>query len=390
MRANEFLTELWTQPYPLESRAIGPADREYLFTTSDDRRGRIVFDSALDTDQGGPHILFVVVHFYIDNEFHDTGRGDAIKIFSTVVTACRDYMKKFNPPVVVLESESRKKRSLYIKMANEFPNYVIYPDWAKDRELGQEIDNASVNGIRDEMLVLRRKDFDPKKTRVYIESRIKEMAGSVHQGIRNYLISRGYQYIKSGIDKHVFREPNTGQIFLVFGTRSGYKDQFTPDQLMFRDWINYCNKNQNNPNLPKFSGLESFNFKGQRYLQAKMEPLQEVPEKIAHLLGYLEDVVGYSEQPENMLQAIRGLAKKGYYDEEENEIIMYQIRQIIEYLGGPDAAYRLLKTVQDVIKFGVNHGYSIDLHRGNYMQRANGTIVVNDPFVVWLKNEMRP
>jgi hypothetical protein len=121
-----------------------------------------------------------------------------------------------------------------------------------------------------------------------------------------------------------------------------------------------------------------------------MEPLQEVPEKIAHLLGYLEDVVGYSEQPENMLQAIRGLAKKGYYDEEENEIIMYQIRQIIEYLGGPDAAYRLLKTVQDVIKFGVNHGYSIDLHRGNYMQRANGTIVVNDPFVVWLKNEMRP
>jgi hypothetical protein len=200
MRANEFLTELWTQPYPLESRAIGPADREYLFTTSDDRRGRIVFDSALDTDQGGPHILFVVVHFYIDNEFHDTGRGDAIKIFSTVVTACRDYMKKFNPPVVVLESESRKKRSLYIKMANEFPNYVIYTDWAKDRELGQEIDNASVNGIRDEMLVLRRKDFDPKKTRVYVEDelRLYEFAPDgfeqfslyVGDGVRRHFVER--------------------------------------------------------------------------------------------------------------------------------------------------------------------------------------------------------
>ena len=200
MRAKDFLTELWTRPYPLKSRAIGLADREYNFVTADQRRGRIVFDSMLDSDQGGTHLLFVVVHFYIDNEWHDTGQGDAIKIFSTVVTACRDYMKKFNPPVVVLESESRKKRSLYRKIANEFANYVPYPDWYKDRELGQEIDNASVNGIREEMIVLRLKNYNPATTRAYVQEKggLYEFAPDgfeqfqlyVGDGVRRHFVER--------------------------------------------------------------------------------------------------------------------------------------------------------------------------------------------------------
>lgn len=188
MRARDFLTELWTQPYPLESRAIGAADREYNFTTADERRGRIVFDSTLDTDQGGTHLLFVVVHFYIDNEWHDTGKGDAIKIFSTVATACQDYLKKFRPPVIVFETESRKKRNLYVRMAQALNNYEIYPDWYKDRELGQEIDNASVNGIREEMIVLRLKNYNPATTRAYVEENLTESTFREHkQQLRHFV-----------------------------------------------------------------------------------------------------------------------------------------------------------------------------------------------------------
>lgn len=219
------------------------------------------------------------------------------------------------------------------------------------------------------------------------EFTIAEMAGMVHQDIRKYLMDRGYEYIRSGIDKHVFREPGTGQIYLVFGSRRGYRNQFTPDQLMFRDWINYCNQNKNNPHLPRFSGLESFNFKNLNYLQARMEPLQEIPEKVKHLLGYLEDVVNPGQNsPANMTQAIQRLTQKGYYDEEENEIIMYKIRQIIDYLGGPRAALSLMRTVQDVMRFGQQHGFTIDLHSGNYMKRPDGTIVVNDPYVLWMNS----
>ena len=46
----------------------------------------------------------------------------------------------------------------------------------------------------------------------------------------------------------------------------------------------------------------------------------------------------------------------------------------------------LLKTVKTVQQFARKHNYSIDLHRGNYMQRPDGTIVVNDPFVIWERN----
>ena len=216
---------------------------------------------------------------------------------------------------------------------------------------------------------------------------IGEMAGMVHQDIRKYLMDRGYEYIGSGIDKHVFREPGTGEIYLVFGSRRGYRDQFTPDQIMFRDWIDYCNQNKNNPHLPRFSGLESFNFRAKRYLQARMEPLEEIPEKIKHLLGYLEDVANpIQNSAPNMTQAILRLTQKGFYDEEQNEILMYRIKQIINYLGGPQAAINLMKTVRDVMRFGYQHGFQMDLHSGNYMKRADGTIVVNDPYVLWMNS----
>ena len=208
--------------------------------------------------------------------------------------------------------------------------------------------------------------------------------GSVHNNIRRDLEQKGYKYISSGIDKNVFREPGTGEIYIVFGYRPGIKG-FSPDQLMFRDWIKYCNQHQDNPHLPRFSGLESFKYRGETYLQSRMEPLQEVPEKVRHLLGYLEDVAFSGP---NMMQAIRNLNQESYYSDEENEHVMYQVRQIVEYLGGPQAAYSLMRTVQAVMQFGKQHGFRIDLHSGNYMQRSDGTIVVNDPFVMWVKDSL--
>jgi hypothetical protein len=41
-----------------------------------------------------------------------------------------------------------------------------------------------------------------------------------------------------------------------------------------------------------------------------------------------------------------------------------------------------MKTVQIAKKMAKQQGYNLDLHGGNYMQRADGTVVVNDPFVL--------
>jgi hypothetical protein len=171
MRAQEFITELWTQPYELTSRATGPANMEYYFDTKDNRSGRIVFDSFLDTDDGGLHVVLVIVHFYIDNLYHTSGKGDAVAIFSTVVAACRDYLRRYKPPVVTFETDDAKKRNLYVRMTGMFPDYVIYPypQWVQDPIVGDEIVDSLMDGNAKDAVVLHRRDYDPEKTRVYID-----------------------------------------------------------------------------------------------------------------------------------------------------------------------------------------------------------------------------
>ena len=173
MRANEFLAELWTQPYELTSRVTGPANMEYYFNTKDNRPGRIVFDSFLDTDDGGLHVVLVIVHFYIDNLFHTSGKGDAVAIFSTVVAACRDYLRRYKPPVVSFETDDSKKRNLYVRMSGMFPDYVIYPypQWGRDPVVGDSIFDSLMDGNAKDAVVLHRRNYDPEKTRMYIDEK---------------------------------------------------------------------------------------------------------------------------------------------------------------------------------------------------------------------------
>lgn len=212
-----------------------------------------------------------------------------------------------------------------------------------------------------------------------------EMAGVVNVGISQALAKKGYQYLGGGIDKQAYLEPGTGQVLIVFGYRKGVKD-FSPDQRMFIDWISYCNKNKNNPHLPKFSGFESFQFQGKNYIQARMEPLQELPDDVGMLVAQIDDVVKNAKQ--NFKRQIKNISSYATFaSADQGDSMHYELEDTIKYLGGEQAAMNLLKTVYGVKQFGRQHGFSIDLHRGNYMARADGTIVVNDPFVLWLRSE---
>ena len=213
---------------------------------------------------------------------------------------------------------------------------------------------------------------------------LEEMAGEIHGGGRKALMDKGYEYLGSGIDKQAYLEPGTGQVLIVFGYRKGMKD-FSPDQRMFIDWINYCNKNANNPHLPKFSGFESFQFGGQNYIQARMEPLRELPDEVGDLVGQLDQVT--KKKYRDYRKPLQTAAQSATFQSAEmGNNTWYELEDVIEYLGGEQAAEALLQTVYQVQKFARQHRFSIDLHRGNYMQRPDGTIVVNDPFVLWLSS----
>ena len=215
------------------------------------------------------------------------------------------------------------------------------------------------------------------------EDDLDEMAGSIHGGIRKELNSKGYKYLGGGIDKQAFLEPGTGQVLVVFGYSKWAKggSDFSVDQLMFVDWAKYCKKNQANPHLPRFSDWASFDYQGKRYLQIRMEHLQELSNYLKAIIVDLEEVAKYSKSnPKTAYKKIANFANHNLLD--AGEIGDLDHKAVVKHLGGEQAAYNLLKTVYDVKQFGKQHGFEIDLHGGNYMQRADGTIIVNDPYVV--------
>jgi len=213
---------------------------------------------------------------------------------------------------------------------------------------------------------------------------LEEMAGEIHGGIRKVLKDKGYKYLGSGIDKQAWLEPGTGKVIIIFGYRKGNTEDFSPDQRMFIDWINYCNTHKNNRHLPRFSGFESFQFQGKNYIQARMEALTELPPNTRAVVHHIDSFA------DKIAAGVNGPSRfaVGDFDEVFDQLLQrsgYQnVETVIKNLGGRQRAEELLRTIHIVREFGKDHGYTVDLHSGNYMQRADGTIVVNDPFVVWL------
>jgi hypothetical protein len=213
---------------------------------------------------------------------------------------------------------------------------------------------------------------------------LDEMAGKVHGGVRKELAKQGYKYLGSGIDKQAYLEPGTGQILVIFGYGKWSKGKFSPDQLTFVNWAKYCQQNSNNPHLPRFSGWESFDFNGQKYLQIRMEPLRELPQNLKDIVYWLEDYIDEQGKIDSKKVAKR-IGNQGVEEFDYDKGDFYQkkvkAKKIIEYLGGAQAAAGLMKTVQIAKRMANKEDVTLDLHGGNYMQRADGTIVVNDPFV---------
>jgi hypothetical protein len=114
-----------------------------------------------------------------------------------------------------------------------------------------------------------------------------------------------------------------------------------------------------------------------------MEPLKELPDDVGMLVAYIDEVVHNPKQ--NFQKQIKNISNYATFSSaEEGNSTSYELEDTIEYLGGEQAAMNLLKTVYQVKQFARQHKFTVDLHRGNYMKRPDGTIVVNDPFVLWL------
>jgi len=151
MRANEFITEAFDQPYPMKWEKGEFADYDALATLPDGKHLHIMFNNEGDGE--------FFVEFYRNNSQEVTGEGDAQRVFSTVLNAIQTFIKMEHPWRLMFSaskavepgqnSESRAK--LYDRLVQRYANAWGYDMYHEDHgdqvtyELTQLKQNAEVD-----------------------------------------------------------------------------------------------------------------------------------------------------------------------------------------------------------------------------------------------------
>ena len=198
------------------------------------------------------------------------------------------------------------------------------------------------------------------------DQQVLDEFSTMARGIRKALEKKGYRALGAGVDQEAYLEPNGQTVLKIFGTQGNTK-KLSADQKMFAKWAEFCQRNSDNPFLPKFSGWETFNYKGELYLQIRTEFLRpsgrlgEAISKLGYALDYgVADYYTIATKP--------GTA--GSY-------------KIVSNAVGEKNVPLLLNTLLELIyKTHQKETYNWDLHGGNIMLRPNGQPVLNDPYVL--------
>ena len=184
------------------------------------------------------------------------------------------------------------------------------------------------------------------------------------RGIRKALEKKGYRALGAGVDQEAYLEPNGQTVLKIFGTQGNTK-KLSADQKMFAKWADFCQRNSDNPFLPKFSGWETFDYKGELYLQIRTEFLKPSGE-----LGYAISLLG--RRLDN--------GYSNYYSLEKD--LPREYKRVAKAVGEQNVPLLLNTLLELIHTTQKKKSYNWDLHAGNIMMRPNGQPVLNDPYVL--------
>lgn len=196
------------------------------------------------------------------------------------------------------------------------------------------------------------------------DQQVLDEFSTMDSGIRKALEAKGYQRLGKGVDQEAYLEPGGKTVLKIFGTQ-GNQNKLSADQKMFAKWADFCQRNSDNPFLPKFSGWETFEFKGKLYLQIRTEFLKPSGE-----LGYAISVLG----------RVLDSGRSDYYSLEKDFPSEY--KRVSKAVGEQNVPLLLNTLLELIHKTQKKKTYNWDLHAGNIMRRPNGTPVLNDPYVL--------
>ena len=188
----------------------------------------------------------------------------------------------------------------------------------------------------------------------------------------------GYVFLGGGMDATVWGR-DEGEVLKVI-MPSENKEKAEASFLFF---FKLCKRLRGNPHVPRFiGGNESFDINGTPYMQFAMEKLTPLgeggfAEAAVWLLSDFSDRTGMKlatlvkEVPRNnWFDGYRGAGDEA-------------AKKFVEAMQDPAtfAEYdKLFKTMQYFYTNGRKLGLGWDLHTENCMQRADGTVVITDPF----------
>jgi hypothetical protein len=117
MRAHEFVTEAFDQPYTIKWEKSEYGDYDALATLDDGTYLHVMFEHTTPYE--------VNISFYRNNSQEVTGEGDAQRVFATVLTAIQEFLKIEQPANIsfsaVKEDDPAGSRSkLYNKLVQRY------------------------------------------------------------------------------------------------------------------------------------------------------------------------------------------------------------------------------------------------------------------------------
>jgi len=123
MRANEFLTELFDSGYKLQwDDEFGPKE---IHARAYDRQGQYIDIKFIPVRDNVTDIEFSKM----DN-YDETGQGDEVAIFSTVLNAINRYLRDYQPKIIVFSGKGGRdnvsRANLYQKLINRFAKHYGY------------------------------------------------------------------------------------------------------------------------------------------------------------------------------------------------------------------------------------------------------------------------
>jgi hypothetical protein len=203
-----------------------------------------------------------------------------------------------------------------------------------------------INPVRwDEEKLIKNKGIVARKIQ---EQELTEFDYNKHVNMLNaYMQKLGYSYIGHGTDAHVFAKEE-GPVVKVLIPENG---DISTAKNPFLAFLNYCEKNANNPYLPKFieTTKQPIQLGAEKFDQVVMERLEELDPD-------------YDEMIIDMMYSI-----------DEGRPLDPQYRQYANFY----------KTLKSVIATGTKLGFSNDIIAHDYsnvMQRGD-TLVIADPWV---------